>query len=109
MQETSTVPRGGEIVYIVDEFTKLLLRAVERPHTKYVESIFSECTGLVKATHVDLAANINPSGGDAKDAQLAKTTNRKTGTDGQGSRKGGRDDDRDKVQSTDNNCIPPNL
>lgn len=96
-------------MHIVDELAKSVLRAVEGSYPKDIESVFSECASLVEATYVDLPAYIDPSGRDAKDPLLAKTANRKAGTDGQGSRKSRGNDDRDEVQSTENDRLPSNL
>ena len=96
-------------MHVVNELAKSMLQPVERSHPKDVEPVFSECASLVEATYIDLPAYIDTSGRDAKDPELAETTNRKAGTDGQSGRKSWRNDDRDQVQSTENDRVPSNL
>ena len=109
MQKASTIPCGGKIVYVVKEFAESMFRTVKQSYPKDVESVLGECTGLVEATHVNLPAYVDPSGRDAKYPQLTKTTDRKAGTDGQGDRESWRNDDRNEVQSANNDRVPPNL
>ena len=109
VEEAGTVSSSGKIVHIVKELAKSMLRTVEQSYSKDIESVFGECASLVKAANVDLPAYIDPSGRDTKDSQLAKTVNRKAGTNGQGSRESWRNDDCDEVQSTENDRGPFNL
>lgn len=67
-------------MYVVDELTKSVLRAVERSYPNDVESVFSERASLVEAAYVDLPTYVDSSGSNAKNSQFPKTANREAST-----------------------------
>lgn len=71
---------------VVNELPKLQLGAVKWSYAKYVQAVLGERARLVEAAQIDFAADVDPSRGDAKDAQFTETTEGETGTDGQGGR-----------------------
>lgn len=104
--ETAAV---GNLVDFSMELAETLAVLVDRTHSEDVQAIFRQGTGLVEGKDVDLASDIDSIRRDTENSQLSKSIDSKGRADRECGRQGGRYNNRDQVECTDQDGIPGDL